>query len=515
MALIVNGSVTNLGTEACSLSSAEVIAALPLVAAAAATPDCRDILLACEQGLLLYKHGDPSSALRLDCSHMGLRCEGGSTVMTLRNVSLCSLCTLAGGSSFVGSGSMFYSATTKEGVALDKSGGTLPTVWPGTASHGQPEVQPSPQQAALLLASGSVCTDPAALADLRAVWVDDTTAAIAGSIGSAASHSPSDVLGLRVRMTLGSWAHTSVGPVIWSHQPLAAFRLQCMGAAVVGPGNERRQLLGFCGHATNASMVTAGDGGAVQLEVAFIGVKLELCAGCILVGMGPHASMFRLVYSGSADLDTPSLTLHTPSCVYVLPGAASEPLEVLASTAPPPQHTSMCAPGACNTTAILDGLQLLRSVPGSNTSAMEVQNPTASPAHARAVFVSGTLVQTGPQPQCLHGMTVVIAFSRRVVNGTATYKASPDAFDVQCLGLGVAGLLSNQSDISRPCDDVLLVRMTPAGAELVFQDLQLCGPSCWLVGFGPAGSFAKIATKSGLPLDTSDMRLMTPGCAAS
>jgi hypothetical protein len=436
--------------------------------------------------------------------------------MALRNVSLCGLCTLGGGSSFVGSGSMFFSATTKEGVALDKNGvNALPTVWPGSGSHSPPKVMPSPKQAALLLAAGSVCTDPAALADLRAVWVDDTTAAIVGSIGSDGGKDAADVLGLRVRMTLSSWAHTSVGPVIWSHQPLAAFSVQCMGAAVVGPGSQRRQLLGFCSHATNASLVMAGDGGAVQLEVAFIGVKLELCAGCVLVGMGPHGSIFRLVFSGSADLDTPSLTLHTPSCVYVLPGAVSKPLEVLAEVDTPPQHSSMCTPGACNTTAILDGLQLLRKVPGSNTSALEVLHPTASPAPARAVFISGTMIQTGPRPQCLHGMTVVVAFSRRVVNGTSTYQAPPDVFDVQCLGLGVAGLLTNQSDISRPCDDVLLVRMTPAGAELVFQDVQLCGPSCWLVGFGPAGSFAKIHTKSGLPLDTSDMRIMAPGCASS
>ena len=509
MALIVNGSVTNLGAEACSLSSAEVVATLPLAAATEAAPDCRDILLACEQGMLLYKHGEPVQ--RLDCSHMGLRCEDGAAVMSLRNVGLCPHCSLAGGSSFVGSGSMFFSATTKSGLALDV-GPTLPSVWP-TPTPPPAKVLPSRQQAALLLADGSVCTDPRALAGLHAVWVDDTTTALAGSIGSA---SPANVLGLRVRMTLSSWAHTSVGPVIWAHQPLAAFSAQCMGAAVIDPGGQRRQLPGFCSHATNASLAMADDGGAVQLEVGFIGLKLELCAGCVLVGLGPHGSMYRLRYAGNADLDTPSLTLHTPSCEYALPGAVAEPLEVLASAAPPSAHphSSTCIPGACNTTALLNGLQLLRPVPGSNASALEVLHPAAPPAHARAVYVSGTLIQTGAQPQCLHGMTVAIEFSRRVVNGTATYAAPPDAFAVTCLGLGVAGLLSNQTDISRPCDDVLLVRMTTAGAELLFRDVQLCGPSCWLVGFGPAGSFVKLAAKSGLPLDLSGMRITAPGCGA-
>lgn len=477
---------------------------------------CGDILLACHAGVLVYIRGRGASPKRLDCDHMALRCENGTAVMTLRNVLLCPQCTLAGGSSFVGAGSMFFSAANKDGAQFVPA---RQEHWVPTFKHAtEPAVKPSPQQAALLDRDASICRDPNALDDMRAVWEDENTAVLTGTLrpnGNAVN-----ALGLRLRLTLSSWAHTQLGVRIWAQQPVSAFSAVCFGAAIVGgPTGERTHLPGFCTHAANTTLAAIDDASAMQLEIILVGLKLTLCPTCSLVGLGPRGSFFRLSYSGNATLDQASLVMHAPSCVFAVSSAQAAqavalPETMLASSSQPQPHSSACgAVDTCSTSSLMSGLQLLQSTHG-NASVMELLQPSSSPQPARAVFVSGTIIQTDVSAQCLNGVDIDIAFNRRVMNGTASHIAPPEAFNVKCLGLGVAGLERNQTDIGRQCDDVLYARMTTTGVVLRFKDVKLCGQSCWLVGFGASGSFVRITAASGLPIDTAGMRIKAPSCAA-
>lgn len=512
-ALVVNGSVTNIGATPCSLSMTEVVAAMPL----GENSSCGKVLLACHYGMLLYRH-NMVKPTRLNCDHMALRCQNGTAVMQLRNVALCSLCTIAGGASFVDTGSVFFSAANNDGSLMEPLQQQLVTAFKYASTTQQ--VKPSPEQAAILQLTASVCHDPHALEDMHAIWENDRDAVLTGTLRSADGHSSVNPLGLRLRVTLDSFAHTQLGVQIWAQQPASAFSAVCFGAAIVGATGERTQLPGFCSRATNTTLKSVEDASGVELNVEFVGLKLALCPSCKLIGLGPRGALFRLSYIGSATIDKPSLVLHPPSCVFSLPKGAATAVAVegVSSTllAEMPSHSSTCAAdGArCDASNILPGLQLLRTVPHCNASAVELLQPSASMQQARAIFVSGTLIQTAAASQCLNGMSVLVAFNRRVINGTISYIAPPDAFDITCLGMGVAGLEQNQTDINRPCTDLVTLQMTAAGGVIIFKDIQLCSNDCWLVGFGPSGSFVRIQASSGLRMDTSGMRLEAPRCPA-
>jgi len=506
--LVVSGSIKNSGVK-CSLSNDELAITLPALEGAKKSSSA-DYLLACHSGLLKYAPEDAAHPRRLACDHVALRVQKGRAFLLFRNVSFCTNCTLTGGGSFVGNDKVFFSTTTRAGTVMKEA------KMVAVLLHHQSS--PAEKRSAdALQPEGSVCRDPERLLDaerVRAQPLVEGGFSLAGSVaGTTNSSATKSLQGMRLRATMRSWARVPAAEV-WAQTSVREFKLACYGAAVVdGKSKARLGLPGFCTTDTTATLAVSDDDSTLTLKVV-ITSALTLCAHCSLVGLGPENALFAASYKGDSRLDEPSIALVRPDCAAKLP-----PPPPVTPATPAGKHSSMCASdagkgkGVCAADKVISAFSLLAPTPGAPSFSLTLVAPgDAPPQPAQQLWVSGTVLpQSGAL--CLKGTRVLFRFDRRVQSASSDkYFVAPTTdFIVACAGMGVAGLAPEQTDISRPCTDLIALKMTVAGVQLTFKDIALSANS-WLVGFGPGGAFFSVAHKDGLLVDVAGVAVEAPTC---